>query len=799
MRLRRSQRIFTLSFTLLALAVLIFPQQAKKPVRITTTDPAVRLQAYEKHVEMKAASKFKDLKWQFLGPKNQSGRCTDVAVASPKGKTYTMYVATASGGAWKTTNEGTTWVPVFDQGPSMSIGDIALDPSNAEKVWLGTGEANIFRSSQSGAGVYQSSDGGRTWKHMGLAGTGTVARIVVHPKNPDVVYVAAGGTEWTQDPDRGVFKTSDGGKTWDKVLFVDNETGAYDLVMDPQNNDTVYAAVWQRTRKKWNDPRNTAASAGSGIWKTTDGGKIWTPINNGLPEAKFRGRIGFDLCATKPNVLYALVDNYEKSRDPSQEEMSNSYGLPSAGIIKGATIYRSDDAGATWVQTSGLAPEQKKYMERHSNTYGWVFGQIRVDPNDENTVYTMGLSLHVSRDGGKTFARLRTHGSDHHALWIDPQNSNYLINGFDQGLNVSYDKGLTWRYFQDVLPVSQFFNLNYDMDTPFRVYGSMQDHGSFRAKVDLSKGRDKIEPQEFETAPGGEGSNHAIDPTNPNIVYSAGFYGTLERSEYGKPGPFPGYPDSKTILPAQYEDEPRLRGQWLAPFLISSHNPNIIYHGMQFVFRSLDRGDTWEKISPDLTAVVPSEQGDIPYHTLFALSESPLKYGLLYAGTDDGNVWVTKDGGRKWTAINAGLPYQKWVSRLVASQYKMATVYMTQNGKRDDDVTPYVWKSDDYGKTWVDISKGIPLGPVNVIREDPVDPKILYVGTDQAVYVTTDGGAAWNVLGGNLPSTYVHDLIIHPRDNIIVIATHGRGMWALDGNAVNEKDKRRPWFFYEED
>jgi len=798
MRLRCSPRIFTLSLMVLALVVLIFPQEAKKPVRITNTDPAVRLQAYEKHMEMKAASKFKDLKWQFLGPKNISGRCIDVAVASPKGKTYTMYVATASGGAWKTVNEGTTWVPVFDQGPSTSVGDIALDPSNPEKVWIGTGEANIFRSSQSGAGVYQSSDGGKTWTHMGLAGTGTIARIVVHPKNPDVVYVAAGGTEWTQNPDRGVFKTVDGGKTWEKTLFVNNETGAADLVMDPRNNDTVYAAVWQRTRKKWNDPRNTAASAGSGIWKTTDGGKTWTPINNGLPEAKFRGRIGIDLCATKPDVLYAFVDNYEKSRDPSAEEMTDSYGLPSAGIIKGATVFRSDDAGGTWVQTSGLTPEQKKYMERHSNTYGWVFGQIRVDPNDENTVYTMGLSLHVSRDGGKTFARLRTPGGDHHALWIDPQNSNYLLNGFDQGLAVSYDKGQTWKFFRDVLPVSQFFNLNYDMDTPFRVYGSMQDHGSFRAKVDLSKGRDKIETQEFEMAPGGEGSNHAIDPTNPNIVFSAGFYGTLERSDYGKPGPFPGYPDSKTILPAQYEDEPRLRGQWLAPFLISSHNPNIIYHGMQFVFRSLDRGDTWEKIGPNLTAEVPGELGDIPYHTLFALSESPLKYGLIYAGADDGNVWVTKDGGKKWTAINAGLPYQKWISRLVASQHNLATVYMTQNGKRDDDVAPYVWKSDDYGKTWADISKGIFLGPVNVIREDPVDPKILYVGTDQAVYVTTDGGATWNVLGGNLPSSYVHNLIIHPRDNIIVIATHGRGMWALDANAVNEKDKRRPWYWYEE-
>lgn len=799
MRLRRPQRILTLSLTVLALAILVFPQQAKKAVRITNTDPTVRLDAYAKHVEMKAASKFKDLKWQFLGPKNISGRCIDIAVAAPKGKTYTMYVATASGGLWKTENEGTTWNPVFQEGPSTAIGDVALDPSNPETVWIGTGEGNIFRSSQSGTGVYKSADGGKTWSHMGLIGVGTIPRILVHPKDPGVLYVAAGGTEWTQNPDRGVYKTVDGGKTWNKILFVNNETGAYDLVMDPQANDTVYAVTWQRTRPKWNDPRNHAGSAHSGIWKTTDGGKTWAQINTGLPEARYRGRIGIDLCLTKPNVLYAFVDNYEKARDPNKDELTDSYGLPSAGIIKGATVYRSDDAGATWTLASGLTPQQKTFMERHSNTYGWVFGQVRVDPNDENTVYTMGLSLCVSRDGGKTFARLRTHGSDHHALWIDPANSNYLINGFDQGLNVSYDKGQTWRYFQDLLPVCQFFDVNCDMDTPFKVYGSMQDHGSFRAKVDISGGRDKITPQEFENAPGGEGSRHAIDPNDPNIVYSAGFYGTLERSEYGKPGEYPGLPYSKMILPVQYPGEPRLRGQWLAPFVVSVHNPDIIYHGMQFVFRSNDRGDTWEKISPNLTAEVPGELGDIPYHTLFALAESPIKYGLLYAGCDDGNAWVTKDNGKTWTSINAGLPYQKWVSGLVASRYDLGTVYMTQNGKRDDDVMPYVWKSTDFGKTWVDISKGIPLGPVNVIREDPVDEKILYVGTDQAVYVTKDGGATWDVLGGNLPSAYVHDLVIHPRDNMIVIATHGRGMWVMDANPINEKDKRRAWWMdYEE-
>jgi photosystem II stability/assembly factor-like uncharacterized protein len=790
LRKARPSRAITLTFALILPALALFPQAAKKPARIVNTDPELRLQGYGRHVEMKMASKLKDLKWQFLGPTNISGRMTDIAVVPPKGRSYTMYAASASGGLWKTDNEGTTWEPVFEAGPSTSIGDVALAPSDPRIVWVGTGEANIYRSSQSGAGVYRSDDAGKTWRHMGLAGTNTIARILVDPKDPELVYVAASGHEWTLNPERGVFKTVDGGRNWEKVLSVDDETGAVDLVMDTADAGTLYAATWQRTRLKWNDPRNGARSSGSGIWRTADAGKTWTPINAGLPEPRYRGRIGIDLCLAKPEVLYALVDNYEKAREPSEAELADSYGLPSSGIIKGSTVYRSDDRGDHWRQVSGLDPARKSFMENHAGTYGWVFGQIRADPSDENTVYTMGLSLNVSRDGGKTFQRLRSPGGDHHALWIDPGNPSYLVSGFDQGLAVSYDKGRTWKYFRDVLPVCQFFDVAFDMATPFKVYGSMQDHGSFRAPVDLSRGRDRIPAQAFEGAPGGEGSNHAIDPTNPNIVYSAGFYGMISRAEYDRPGAVPGRPVSKTLLPRQFENEPRLRGQWLAPFILSPHNPTVLYHGMQFLFRSLDRGDTWERISPDLSANDPAELGDIPYQVLFAVSESPLKYGLIYCGTDDGRVWVTRDGGKSWTEIVAGLPARKWVSRLVASQYDLATVYMAQNGKRDDDVAPYLWKSADYGKTWTDISKGIPLGPINVVREDPVNRDILYVGTDQAIYVTTDGAKTWQVLGANLPSTYVHDLIVHPRDNVIVIATHGRGMWALDANPVNAKGQR---------
>ena len=781
----------------LAVLAAIAAAQTKpvKPKVLQSTSPELRLKGFEDYQALRAASKFKDLKWQFLGPTNISGRVTDVAVVAPKGRNYTIYAASASGGVWKTENEGTTWTPVFENMATAAIGDIALAPSDPNIVWVGTGEHNIFRSSQAGIGVFKSIDGGKTWANMGLSDTNTIARIVVHPTSPDTVYVAAGGHEWTKNADRGVYKTVDGGRTWDKVLFVNDETGAYDLVMDPRSSDTLYAATWQRTRKKWNDPRNDASSVGSGIFKTTDGGKTWTPIDKGLPEARWRGRIGLDLCLTRPDTLYALVDNYEVSRQPTPQEIADSYGLPSSGFIKGATVYRSDDAGATWAQVSGLTPQQKTFMERHSGTYGWVFGQIRVDPNDPETSYILGVPFSVSSDGGRTYARLRIPGADHHALWIDPGNSGYLLLGFDQGCAVSYDKGKNWRYFQKEINVCQFFDVNYDMATPFKVYGSMQDHGSFRGKVDLGAGRDKIPAQEFEMAPGGEGSNHAIDPDDPDIVYSAGFYGSISRSDYGKPGPFPGYPFTKELLPVPYENEPPLRGQWLAPFILSPHDPSIVYHGMQYVFRSLDRGDTWDRISPDLTTNDPATRGDIRYQTLFTISESPLKSGLLYAGTDDGRLWVTKDGGRAWTEITAGLAPGKWMSRVAASAAKLGTVYLTQNGKRDDDFTPYVWRSTDYGKTWTSLAQGIPVGPVNVIREDPVDENILYVGTDMGVYVSTDGGKTWTVLGGNLPTVYVHDLIVHPRDNIIVVATHGRGMWALDADKVNNKPARRRFDF----
>lgn len=741
------------------------------------TDPKTRMEWYRAHEALADKSRFGELRWQFLGPTNMSGRVTDIAVPTPRGETYTIWVASASGGVWKSTNEGTTFEPVFESAPSTSIGDVTIAPSDPDTVWIGTGEANIFRSSMAGCGVYKSTDGGESWAHMGLAGTHTIPRIVIHPEDTGTVYVASSGHEWTHNEERGVYKTSDGGETWDKVLFIGDQTGVIDLVMDPLDSDVLYAATWQRTRKRWNDPRNEDGYDGSGVYKTVDGGRTWRSMNDGLPRARYRGRIGIDLCRTKPSVVYAFVDNYELSEQG--EEGRDSYGRERTKTIRGAEVYRSDDGAASWRKVSA----SDRYMRRHSSTYGWVFGQIRVDPNDADVIYTMGLGLNVSRDGGKSFERLRGMHGDHHALWIDPDNSNYLINGNDGGANVSYDGGATWKLFDSELPLVQFYNVGFDMDVPFHVYGSIQDHGSRRAIVDLKRGRDRIPAQPWQRAPGGEASHHAIDPTDPNTVYSAGFYGRIARSDLDAD-------KTERLAPKSVDGEPPLRGQWLAPFIISPHNPRVVYHGMNRLFRSMNVGEDFEPISDDLTHADTSTMGDIPFHTIFTISESPLQFGLIYVGTDDGRVQVTEDSGATWREIGDGTAANRWISRVEASRFDLDTVYMAQNGKRHDDFAPYLWKSTDRGETWNSITANIPVGPINVIREDPVSARILYVGTDLGVYVSVNGGADWHVVSNGMPSTFVHDLAVHPRDDILIAATHGRGMYAMDVRPFRKLGRR---------
>ncbi|MDG2014973.1 MAG: hypothetical protein P8J33_15825, partial [Pirellulaceae bacterium] len=745
-------------------------QDVKQPVM----DADTRLDWHEKHMQMAADSDFAGTKWRFIGPEVMSGRVTDLAI--PNGQPFTFYAATASGGLWKTTNEGTTWDPIFDDAPSASVGAVTTCPTQPETVWVGLGESNIFRSSMSGTGVYRSDDGGETWEHKGLADTHHIARILVHPSDPDTVYVAASGHEYTPNEERGIYKTVDGGKTWEKQLYIAPDIGAIDLVMHPKKPDTLVASMWNRTRHAWSDP---VPGPDDGLFKTVDGGKNWEKLETGLPPSETTGRIGLAVSQSNPDVIYALMDNHQIAREAEEGEKDN-YGRQRQAVKKGAEIYRSDDAGKTWKLTHG----EDRLMKRLFSTYGWVFGQIRVDPNDENTIYAMGIPLIKSSDGGKTFENLAFSGlhGDHHAMWINPDNSDHIINGNDGGINISYDQGETWKNLEN-LPVVQFYNVEVDNAEPFRVYGSIQDNNSWRGPSNYRPGRSMRTG--WERIPGGEASTMAVDPKDENTFYSEGFYGSIQRTDLKAA-------KTKSIKPKAEEGAPALRGQWLAPFILSPHNSNIVYHGMQYVFRSLDQGETWERISDDLTFNDPERQGNISYATLTALSESPKKFGLLYAGTDDGRLHVTKNGGVQWEEINNGIPH-KWVSRVVASKYDEGSVYLTMNGKRDNDFQVYVYKSDNHGKTWQDIGQGIPGGPVNVIFEDPSKPGLLYVGTDCGVYVTLDDGKNWQVLGSNLPVTFVHDLALQERENVLVAATHGRGMYTLRLRALHRAyDKLYP-------
>ena len=684
--------------------------------------------AYDTYRAMMQASPYRAIPWQPLGPTNISGRATDVAV-SEKGGARRIYAAYATSGVWKTDDNGASWQPVFENYASTSIGDIAVAPSNPDIVWVGTGEANLFRASMAGVGVYKSTDGGRTFTHAGLTDTQTIARIVVHPANPEVVYVAASGHEWTDNEMRGVFKTADGGRTWQKVFYRSARTGAIDLVMDPSDPNTLYAAMWQRVRRKWSDPRTEPGYTEGGVWKTTDAGKTWTEANQGLPAAQFRGRIGLDVARSNPNVVYAFVDNYEPGRPPREGER-DAYTRPIfEGRIKAAEVYRSDDKGGTWRKVT----ETNDFMIGHSGTYGWVFGQIRVDPGDENTIYTLGLGLNVSRDAGKSFTTLRGMHGDHHGLWIDPANPSVLYNANDGGFYRSSDAGKTWTY--DVAAGGiQFYNVTLDMSTPVWAYGSIQDYGSRRGVIDLTRGRDRIPAVAWSDAPGGEGSHHAIERSNNDIVYSHGFYGNFTREDVaasaaeraqaqaggqaqgrgrGRAGVTNIRPPVATV-PAgpsgkDGASDAELRAQWMAPVITSQHDPATVYVGFQFVFRSTNRGSTWERISPDLSAndptqMLPKSSSAIPYQTIVALAESPLKPGVLYAGTDDGRLHVTTDGGKTWVDLTSSLPVRKWVSRIVPSRYAEGTVFVTLRGREDDDFAPYVYKSTDQGKTFTSIT-----------------------------------------------------------------------------------------------
>ncbi|HUR12760.1 MAG TPA: hypothetical protein VM012_15395 [Flavitalea sp.] len=742
------------------------------------TTGTARIASFQKHEQLISASPYQQLQWRNVGPDNISGRCTDVW--GIPGNKSVMYAAFATGGLWKTIDSGNHWKPVFDKQSTQSLGTLAIASSNVSVLYAGTGEANIFRASLPGTGIYQSTDAGETWQWKGLENTGTIARIVIHPKNPDVVYVAAGGNEWSYNTERGVYKTTNGGKTWQKILYKDEKTGCIDLIMDPSNPEILYASLWNRIRKRWSDP---VPEDGDYIYKSINGGESWSILNKGLPDTKYTGRIGLAIAQNKPEVLYAFVDNHETKRAPRVGEL-DPYGRTRELVVKGVEVYRSSNKGEKWEKMS----ENNDFMERFCGTYGWVMGQIRVDPTNSKIVYILGLGMARSTNGGKTWKTFRPedkqsdylHG-DNHGLWIDPTDPAYIINGDDGGVAVTYNGGKKWRNFYRNIPTTQFYNVTYDMRTPYNVYGSVQDEGSFRGSIKNTFGKIDTTVTRWERSLGGEGTIIAVDPANPDLVYASSFYGRLLRYNYAIVDSL----RTKNIAPKKADDEELHRGEWMAYTLISPHDHLTIYHGMQYVFKSTDSGATWKRISNDLTNNNRKKMGKTPYainhQAITALDESPLEKGLLYAGTDDGRVWVTENDGGSWIEITTGLPVNSHVSRVVASKYNPSVVYLTLSDRREDNNSPYIFLSVNRGRTWTSISGNIPAAPVNVMREDPVNSLLLYCGTDLGIYFSRDKGIHWVPLNNNLPAAIsVQDLFIHPRDLNLVIATYGRGIYVMD-------------------
>jgi photosystem II stability/assembly factor-like uncharacterized protein len=740
-----------------------------RPTR-SSTPPAASIEA----------SKLQALKWRSVGPATMSGRVTDVAVARTSGAPDALYVGAASGGLWKTTDWGTTWDPVFDSVDGMmSIGDVAVAPSNPNLLWVGTGEANNRQSTSWGDGVYKSTDGGRSWKHMGLKESRHVGRIVIHPNNSDIVYVAALGHLWGSNPERGVFRTMDGGATWEKVLFVDQHTGAVDLVMDPQDPQTLIAAMYQRQRKAWGF---NGGGPGSGLWRTNDGGRTWTKLVKGLPTGD-KGRIGLDIYRRDGRIVYAVVES-----DPQR-----GFAVSAAPITEGQTggIFRSMDRGDTWEQMNPV------------NVRPMYFSLIRIDPNDPQRIYYGGTSIMTSHDGGRTFYDPGYGGQgvhpDQHAMWIDPDNSNNLVLGNDGGVFLSYSRGRTWR-FVDNLPIGQFYHADVDMRTPYHICGGLQDNGDWCIP---SSTRDEkgLSRRDAYLVGGGDGYFVQIDPTDPTTFYVEQGGTSLKRFNYTTG-------ETQDIKPASSDAPttsgptrpPGPRGNWSSPVLLSHFDPKTVYAGMNMLFRSRDRGVTWTAISPDLTAKVNRDtlqmmgarvpvnalsrhDGVSSYSTLTTLSESKLDRNVLVIGSDDGQVQITRDGGATWTNVSdrfPGVARFTYVSAVLASRHVAGRVYAAFDGHYDDDYRPYVYVSNDYGQTWRAITRGLPETSVNAIQEHPRSTNLLFLGHEKGVHVSVDAGENWVSLATNMPTVPVDWLIVHPRDNDLIAATHGRAIWILD-------------------
>jgi photosystem II stability/assembly factor-like uncharacterized protein len=802
-----------LLFSFVLFTTVIFSQKE------TTSASSIQEAVIEKE-SLEKNSLVKNVGFTNIGPTVMSGRVVDVDV-NPN-NTAEFYVGYASGGLWHTNNNGTTFTPVLDNSPTQNIGDIAVDWKTGI-IWVGTGEKNSSRSSYAGIGMLKSTDKGKTWINVGLLDSHHVSRILINPNNSDEVVVGVIGHLYSKNAERGLFKTKDGGKTWNKTLFINDNTGIIDVEAAPENFNIMYAASWERMREAWNFDGDGISSA---IYKSIDAGDSWQKIskNNGFPEGDGVGRIG--LAVFNENTVYALHDSQFRRKDEKKKKSNsdrlekddfktmsksdflaldnkklNSYlksngfqekyraenvkQMVRVGSVKpedlakylenansllfdtpviGAEVFKTTNGGKSWKKT------HDDFLNGVYNSYGYYFGEIRVDPQDVNGIYILGVPIIKSKDGGKTFTNISRENvhSDHQALWVNPKKQGHLLDGNDGGLNMSYDDGESWIKLNNP-SVGQFYSVYADTQKNYKVYGGLQDNGvwvaNHNARIDKRWHQSGQNP--YESIMGGDGMQVQVDERDQNIIYTGYQFGNYFRVDRNG--------RNKYIQPKHTLGENPYRFNWQTPILLSKHNQDILYLGGNKLHRSLNKGDDWETISGDLTT--GGKKGNVAYGTLTSISESPFQFGLLYVGSDDGLVHVSKNGGGNWTNISGNLPNDLWVSRVIASSHKKERVYVTLNGYRFDDFTSYVYMSDNYGQTWKNIGNSVPTSPVNVIKEDPVNENLLYLGTDNGLYVSFNQGISWQVFSNNFPNVAVHDLVVQDVAKHLIVGTHGRSLY----------------------
>jgi len=676
--------------------------------------------------------------WVPKGPTNIGGRITGVAIHPSNGNI--IYAGAADGGVLKSTDGGVNWTMLTDHFITLSVGDVTIDPNNPNTVYVGLGEANLAGDNYDGDGVYRTTDGGVTWTNIGLAQTKRIGRVALHPTDPDIIFVAGAGAQFSADSARGVYRTTDGGTTWEKVLYISDTTSAIDLRINPSHPDTIYAAMWERLRSP---TRRKAGGMTSGIYRSTDMGSTWSELTSGLPSGPNVGRIGIAICQSTPNVLYAIY--------------ADSIGYFEA-------VFKTTDGGNSWNQTSG---QPSSYLY---SSFGWYFGQIRVHPTNADVVFVLGVPLYRTTNGGNSWSDVSgIQHVDHHALEFDVTNSNHIVDGNDGGVYYSNNGGSVWTKSYN-LPITQFYAATIDELNPERTYGGTQDNGTLRTMTGNLN--------DWEMIYGGDGFYCIVDYTSANIIYAEYQWGNLAKSTNG----------GNNFYSATSGINSNDRTNWSTPVVMDPNNHLILYYGAYRLYKTTDGAGFWNAISGDLTNGPGS--GNLTYGTITTIAVSKTDGNVIYVGTDDANVWVTTDGGTNWTSINSGLP-DRWVTRVAVDPANAAIAYVTFSGYRHDSYQPHVFRTTNYGAQWTDISSNLPETPINVILIDPQNTSVLYIGTDYGVYYTTDAGSTWQPLGTGLPFSAVDDLVLHDGTRVLRAATHGRSFFEFDLDQIGIKEQEK--------